>query len=125
MNTFTIPTHPSDNTREPGHFGAEVVLIIKGANRDGGPGGWGVSGWTAEGEGRTEFQGPMVQGPRLGVFGLCSVMAAGGHGTGAANARKEAEGLLVRCEAGDRFIAEGTTFELQLVNGWPSFRVVA
>ena len=114
MNAAThyIPTIPCPyNTK--GHFKSEATLIIEGASRDGGPGGWRPGGWNAEGEGRVVFQGPMVKGPVGYIFGLCLVLSDRG-GTGAEHREAESKGLMFRVKAGDILVLDGMSFTLSL-----------
>jgi hypothetical protein len=49
---------------------------------------YGLGGWTAEGTGRIVYQGPMVKGPYVFVFGLATVIASNPSlGTGAERQR--------------------------------------
>jgi len=117
-NTHTIPTVPGyDN--EPGHFKSQATLLIAGSSRAGGPGGWFVGGWTAEGEGRTETGGPMIVGPYAYVGGRCSVIDNHG-GTGADLKRADEDSLLFRCAEGDTLVLHDTSYTLDLnPRGYP------
>ena len=120
--THDIPTTDSPYDYEKGHFKSEATLLIEGANRQGGPGGWFVGGWTAEGEGRTVCQGPMVPGPYAYVGGRCGVLAADPRmGTKGAHDRAYMAGLLFQCKDGDTLTLHGTDYTLTLDRrGYPS-----
>ena len=124
MTTPTTHNIPSiDNGKDvygPGHFKSEVTLLIEGSSRSGGPGGWFLGGWSAEGEGRTVTQGPMVQGPYAYVGGRCGVIDNHG-GTHGELERADGKGLLFRCKAGDILSVFGTSYTLSLCRrGYPT-----
>lgn len=131
--THNIPTTPSQYAtaslgslaaRHKGHFESDAIVLIEGATREGGPGGWGVGGWGIEGEGRLVHEGPMVKGPIAFLFGLASVIDRSG-GTGRINSKAEAEGRLFRVKAGDDLVIDGVTYRLSLdKRGYPSLTQV-
>ncbi len=113
MTTHTIPTVPNSYGDEPDHFKSEAILLVEGACSAGGPGGWFVGGWGAEGEGRIVHQGPLVPGPYAYIGGRCGVIDNHG-GTGADHKRADGKGLLFRVKAGDTVTLHGTDYTLSV-----------
>lgn len=112
-----IPTTPNFDR---GHFSSDAVILIAGSSRSGGPGGWSVGGWNAEGEARLVFRGPMVKGPFAYVFGRAGVIDNHG-GTKGEQERKAAEGLLFNVAAGDTLVIDGIEYILSLTrDGYPN-----
>ena len=108
-----IPTTPRPT--EPAHFRSDAIILVEGATRAGGPGGWGLGGWTAEGEGRLVFRGPMIQGPVAYLFGRAGVID--NHGGTAGEHRR---GHLVHLAPGDRVSVAGTVYTVSLCpRGYP------
>lgn len=122
---ITIPTQ--DNSTQDysyegqrhnvGHFKSDAILLIEGASRSGGPGGWAVGGWDETAEGRIEHGGPMVRGPYAYIIGLSSVIDNYG-GTGTEWRRAEESGRLFRLRAGDKLSVNGTVYVLKLDKGF-------
>lgn len=110
MTTHTILTRDSD---QPGHWKTDATLLIAGASREGGPGGWSICGWSSHAEGRLVFQGPMVRGPVACAFGLAGVIDTRG-GTAREHGDANAAGQLYRVESGDHLVLDGITYELSL-----------
>ena len=105
------------------HFKSAATLLIEGSSKAGGPGGWFVGGWGADGEGRTTMGGPKVPGPVAYISGRCGVIDNHG-GTKAEQERKDAENLLFRVKAGDTVTLHGTVYTLTLdYRGYPSLTV--
>ena len=109
MTWHFIPTRIDDENR----YQSEAIVRVKGATRQGGPGGWFVSGWSADGEGRLVFQGPMVQGPHASLVGRCAVMDNHG-GTKAQWERAAEAGLLFDVDPGDVLVIAGVEYVLSL-----------
>lgn len=117
MKNITLTLTPEKQTgpyAEPGHFKAEetLTLIHRGL-----PFRSGVGGWDSTGEGRLVQDGPMVKGPILFGFGLCSVID--NHG-GTAKQREDnlASGMEIDVEEGDLVEFAGATFVVKpLVRG--------
>jgi len=108
-----IPTIPSPYDYEQGRFKSHAILRIAGACRTGGPGGWGLGGWTKEGTGRLVFKGPKEQGPQGFVFGRAGVIDTRG-GTGREHRDAVAKGLLFDVEDGDELEMAGTVYKLTI-----------
>ncbi len=111
-NWHFIPTRINNENR----YKSEAIIKIKGATRSGGPGGWFISGWSADGEGRLVFQGPMVPGPHASLVGRAAVMDNHG-GTGAEWERARDEGRFFEVEPGDVLVIAGVEYALSL-NPW-------
>tara|TARA_B100000745_G_scaffold192726_1_gene126774 strand:+ start:35546 stop:35956 length:411 start_codon:yes stop_codon:yes gene_type:complete len=109
------------NTYDKGHWTCDVIFNIPEASRAGGPGGWALHGWTAEGQGRLVTGGPMVQGPHASLFGRASCLAARyENSTAGEHERAKAEGRYITLREGDRIECPDGTFELSLCRrGYP------
>ena len=107
MTKHIIPT----KTLSDGTYDSDAIVRVKGATRSGGPGGWGVSGWSATGKGRLVFQGPMVAGPHASLFGRACVMDNHG-GTAAQHDRASKAGLLFDVKAGDILVIDDVEYIL-------------
>lgn len=119
----TIPTMPSRYSYDKGHFASEATLLVEGATPGGGPGGWMVGGWDQTGEGRVEFQGPMVPGPYAFITGRAGVIDCNG-GTGRLHREAEAQNLMFRVKAGDTVVLAGIEFTLSVDRrGYPHLTV--
>ena len=111
--TIPIQEDPS-SLYEHGKFErTEIIFLVAGATRSGGPGGWGLCGWDERGVGRTVFQGPLVHGPHAELYGLCGVIDTRG-GTSREHAEARAEGRLYRVEAGDVLVINGVEWVLSI-----------
>ena len=109
---------PTPNISLDGHYKSPAVIRIAGSSRSGGPGGWAVGGWNSKGEGRTVFQGDLVQGPCAYIYGLAAVLDNSG-GTRSEHGGKAAEGLLFDAADGDTLVLDGQEFVLGLSQGYP------
>ena len=112
-----IPVEPynvgrsSEASYNLGHFVSPATLLVEGACSAGGPGGWFVGGWDATGEGRTEYQGPMVPGPVAYIGGRAAVIDCNG-GTGRLHREAEDQNLMFRVKAGDTVVLSDIEFTL-------------
>lgn len=122
----TIPTEPVFGFG-PDHFKSDAILLVKGSNRSGGPGGWYVGGWGAAGAGRKVFGGPHVPGPYAYVNGHPGVISRHpGGGTRGEHERARTEGRLFEVEPGDVLEIYGTDYTLTLCpRGYPNLTPVA
>ena len=127
MTNSTNPTHiPTTSQRnEPGFYKSPATVIIEGGSRAGGPAGWRIGGWNVHAKARTEFQGPMVQGPVAYCFGIASVIDNHG-GTKREREEADAKGLLIRVSDGDLLEIDGVEYKLTLnPRGYPKLTVAA
>lgn len=117
---LTLPVKTSTRSvYEHGKYESDHIFLVAGASRSGGPGGWGLCGWSEEGQGRLTHGGPMVAGPVASLFGLCGVIDTHG-GTGREHAEAEAAGRLIRLQAGDVLVVNGTEYEVSVnPRGYP------
>ena len=99
--------------KEPGFFGADVIITVKGVDRSFGPGGFSVGGWDETAEARIETGGPKVKGPHVYIYGLCSVIDNHG-GTAAIHDKARDEGKFFSVEAGDNLEIHGMVFKVGL-----------
>lgn len=121
--THTIPTTPSRYDYEKGHFRSDATVLVEGACSAGGPGGWLVGGWDATGEGRVEFQGPMVKGPYAFITGRAGVIDCNG-GTGRLHREAEDNGLMFKAKEGDTLVMAGIEFAVAVDRrGYPKLTV--
>lgn len=108
---------------QSGHFQSPITLIIEGANRAGGPGGWFLVGWDAGISGRVEDGGPLVPGPVALLGGLPSSMSDDGTKSRHDAARRRNH--LVTVQPGDRLLIEAVEYRLTLDRwGYPVLSVV-
>ena len=91
----------------PEHYLVDQVLTV--IRRDGTWARFKLGGWTAEGEGRLVYQGPLVKGPQLYAFALASVIDNHG-GTAKERADLLAAGMEHDIEDGDMVTVDGVTY---------------
>lgn len=114
IKTLTIET-TADTSYGTDHFKSNAIFIVKGARSNYGPGGFGVSGWGADGEGRIVHGGPKVAGPHASFFGRCGVIASDSrHSTGAEHAAAREAGRFFSVAPGDEIVLAGTTYRVSL-----------
>lgn len=111
MRKIEIETLSERN--EPGHYTSDAIVIVEGADRSYGPGGWAVGGWTKEAEGRIVDGGPMVRGPHAYLYGRCGVIDTRG-GTGAEHARAADQGRLHHVADGDVLVIDGVEWRIKI-----------
>lgn len=106
-----IPT--TNQPGEPGFFKSEAILVIAGADRSFGPGGFAVGGWSEQAEARIHHGGPKVRGPHAYVIGRPGVIDTHG-GTAAEHAEARAERRFFEVGTGDELVIDGQLYRLQL-----------
>lgn len=109
----TIPTTSTTLGGFPisrdGHYTCRGVIVTVEGTRN-----WfGVGGWTEEGEGRIEQDGPMVKGPVAYLFPRSMVLADNPEHSSAGDMRRAKEaGLHFHLHYGDRVELAGAVFVL-------------
>ena len=90
-------------------FSTTYKARVQIAGAENGFTGYGICFIPKGAEGRQVFQGPMVPGPWASTFGLATVIAAGGRGTGYDVEQGKLAGQVIEAEPGDRLVLDTDT----------------
>lgn len=115
MAAVTIPLQPSPYEGDVDKWRSDAIIQIEGvptrwAAR------WSVGYVGPEGTARRVMGGPVLPGPYAYFYGLAGVIDNYG-GSGAENARAEAEGRFFTVAPGDELDFNGATFRVELESG--------
>jgi hypothetical protein len=126
MKTLKLTKIPSTITRDANSFNVDEYLSVKTCFHRGVQlyARFALGGWTKDGKGRIEHEGPMVSGPYLYASGLASVIDCHG-GTGKESADRVAQGREFEIEEGQLVEVDGVTYRAKIQRrgsyAWVSF----
>jgi hypothetical protein len=101
--------------REPGFFKSEAIITVAGVDSSFGPGGFSIGGWDETAYARVDHGAPLVKGPHVYIYGLCSVIDNHG-GTGAIHDKAKAEENFFNVEVGDELEINGLVYVVGLTD---------